>query len=56
MPNFYIFFLTASVADAAAINPNGVKTLLAYGVATFFINDKPNLVNEARTLPRNLTF
>ena len=56
MPNFYIFFLTASVADAAAINPNGVKTLLANGVATFFINDKPNLVNEARTLPRNLTF
>ena len=33
-----------------------VSQHLANGVATLFINDKPNLVNEARTLPRNLSF
>ena len=28
--------IPASAADAAAINPNGIKTLLAYGLITFF--------------------
>ena len=34
-----IFFcIPASAADAAAVNPNGIKTLLANGLITFFIN------------------
>ena len=34
----------ASVADTVAVNPNGIKTLSANGLNTFFINDKPGLV------------
>ena len=34
------FWITASVADAVAINPKGIKTLLANGVSTFFIIGK----------------
>ena len=42
-PDLNIFLLiAASVADAAAVNPNGIKTLLADGVSTFPI--KGNLV------------
>ena len=34
-----IFFCIAeSVVEAAAVNPNGIKTILAIGVSTFFIN------------------
>ena len=33
---------TFSVA-AAAVNPNGIKTLLANGLSTFFINGKSSL-------------
>ena len=32
--------ILASAADATAINPNGIKTLLANGSSTFFINIK----------------
>ena len=34
---FFIFFLwiAASVADAAAINPNAIETLLSDGLSTF---------------------
>ena len=31
----WTFFWTASVADAAAVNPNGIKTLLANELNTF---------------------
>ena len=30
--------IPASAADAAAVNPKGIKTLLANGLITFFIN------------------
>ena len=43
----------ASTADAATINPNGIKTLLANGVSTFFINGKLVFSNGPRSLPRN---
>ena len=42
--------IAASVADAAAINPKGTKTLLPNGVNIFFINSKATLVNGAREL------
>ena len=34
-PNIFLW-IAASVADAAAVNPNGNKTFLANGVNTFF--------------------
>ena len=44
----------ASAADAAAVNPNGIKTLLADGLITitFFINGNPVFSNEPRSLSR----
>ena len=38
-----IFFLCipASAADAAAVNPKGINTLLANGLTTFFIEGNP---------------
>ena len=38
-----IFFLCipASAVDAAAVNTKGIKTLLANGLITFFINGNP---------------
>ena len=38
-----IFFLciTATAADAAAVNPKGIKTILASGSSTFFMNGHP---------------
>ena len=39
------FLIAASVADATAINPNGIKKLLVTGVSTFSINDKPFFIN-----------
>ena len=38
------------VADAAAFNSNGTKTLLANGVSTFFINGKAIVMNGLRKL------
>ena len=45
----------ASVADAAAVDPNGSKTLLANIVSTFFIKSKTKLVfsNGPKSLPKN---
>ena len=53
-PEPCIFFLIpASAADAAAVNPNGIKTLLAYGLITFFINSNPVFNNGPRSFLRN---
>ena len=36
-PDSNIFlWIAASIADAAAVNPNGIKTLLANGLRTFY--------------------
>ena len=44
-PGLNIFLqITASVADAAAFNPNGIKMLLANGLSTFPIKGSPFLV------------
>ena len=45
--------ISASVADAAAVNPNGIKRLLANGLITFFINGSLVFNNGPRSLPRN---
>ena len=49
-----LFWITASVADAAAVNPNGIKSLVAAnGLRIFFIKGKPVFGNGHRILPKN---
>ena len=43
---FMFFWIDASVAEAAAVNPNGIKKLLANGMSMFFI--KLTFINEPR--------
>ena len=33
-PNIFVW-IAASAVDVAAVNPNGIKTLLGYGLSTF---------------------
>ena len=42
-----------STADAAAVNSNGVETLLTNGLKIFFIKGKPIHSNGVRCLPKN---
>ena len=44
--------IPASVSDAAAVNPKGIKTRLGNGSITFFINGNPVISNGPRSLPR----
>ena len=39
-PNIFLW-IAASVADAAAVNPNGNKTLVSNGLSTFTIKGNP---------------
>ena len=48
-----LFWITATVADAAAVNTNGIKTLLADGLSTFFNKGKPAFSNSSTSLPKN---
>ena len=41
----YFFWIPASIAEAAAVIPNGAKTFFAKGIATF-INRPANLLNN----------
>ena len=51
VPKPSIFFcIPASAADAAAITPNRIKTLLANGLITFFVNGNPVFNNGPRSL------
>ena len=53
------FWIAVSVADAAAVNPNGSKMLLTNGLRTFPIKGKPVFSNGQRsplTNPPNCTF
>ena len=47
------FWIAASVADAAAVNPNGIKSLLASVFSTFFIKWKSVFSNGLWNLPKN---
>ena len=54
-PEPWIFFLiAASVADVAAVYLNGIKTLLANYLNTFFINGNLVFSNDPRSLPGNV--
>ena len=42
--------MTASVVEAAAVNPNITKTLLANVLSTFFMNGKAFVFNDIKKL------
>ena len=49
VPEHKIFLcIPASAADATDVNPNGIKTLLANSLITFFINGNPAFSNGPR--------
>ena len=50
-PNIFLC-ISASAADAAAVNPKCINTLLANGLIKFFINDNPVFNNEPSNLPK----
>ena len=53
MPDPHLFlWIAASVAAAAAVNPNGTRTLLANGLK-FTINGNPVFNNGPKILPKN---
>ena len=45
--------IAASIADAAAVNPNGIKTFLANGLIIFPIKGNPVFSNGPKSLPKN---
>ena len=45
-------YVPVSAPDATAVNPNGIKTLLANGLIIFFINGDPVFGNRPRSLPK----
>ena len=51
-------FVCIPVFCIVTVNPNGIKTHLANGLITFFINGSPVTVfnNGPRSLPRNPSF
>ena len=51
-PNIFLC-IPSSAADVAAVNPKGIKTLLANGLITFFINHNPVFNNGPSKLPKN---
>ena len=54
VPDSNIFLcIPASVADAAAVNPKEIKTLLTNGLIAFFINGNPAFSNGPSNQPRN---
>ena len=52
-PDPKIFLCIPASAAAAAVNPKGIKTLLANGFITLFIKGNPVFSNGLKSLPRN---
>ena len=50
-PNIFLC-IPASAADAAAVNPKGINTLLANGLITFFIKGNPVFNKGPNNLPK----
>ena len=48
-PNIFLC-MAASIADSAAVNPNGIKKALANGLSTFPINGNPGFNNGPKIL------
>ena len=49
-------YIPAPGADAPAVNPNGIQTLVASGLSTLFIKGKPVFSNGSSSLPRNPSY
>ena len=49
----FFFCIPVFAADTTTVNPNGIKTLLAKSLITFFINGNPVFNNGPISLPRN---
>ena len=47
------FFWTDASVVAAAVNPNGIKTILDNGLSISSIKGKPVLSNGPRSIPKN---
>ena len=47
------FYMYPAYAADTAVNPNGIKMLLANGLRRFFIKDNSGFSNSPRSLPRN---
>ena len=53
-PDSKIFLrIAASVADATAVNPNVIKTLLANGLSKFFNKSNPIFSNGPKSILKN---
>ena len=52
IPKIFLCY-PSSAADAATVNPRGIKTLLATGLIIFFINGNSVFSNGPSNLPRN---
>ena len=46
-------WIALSVADNAAVDPNGIKTLLANGLSAFPIKGNPGFSNGLKSLTKN---
>ena len=49
----FFSWIGSSVANVAALDPNGIKILLANGLSTFRIKDNPVCSNGPKCLPKN---
>ena len=54
-PNTFLC-IPASAADNVAVNPNGIKTQLANGFITFFINGSPVFENGPKLISVDKSF
>ena len=52
-PNIFLWIATSVAAAAAAVNPTGIKTLLANGRSTFFLKGNPVFSNGPESLAKN---
>ena len=50
-PNIFLC-IPAYAADAAVVDPKGIRMLLAYGFITFFTSGNPFFSNGPGSLPR----
>ena len=52
-PNIFLQIAVIAITDAAAVNPNGIKTLFVNGLSTFTIKGYPVFSNGPKILPKN---
>ena len=53
-PNIFLLIAVSVAAAAAAVNLNGIKTLLANVLSTFPIKGNPDFGDGPKSVPKNL--